>query len=295
MNFLQLQYFVEVVNQGSFSKAAEALGISQAALSLSHNKLEKELGYPLIEHHRRQITLTSYGRIFLNFCTTITNEMDDIHFEFREMKGLFEEKNVSLGISDTQYYADWLTEIYDVYPDMRLHISIMSPEQIQHNLINGNLDFGIIAGPGIKPSLNRRLLSSQPYELLVLADHPLARHTMIDADHLAEEPLVSLSPSPLNERLVDILSRELNIEPNIIFEGAESAMIDLFHKGFGGIVTCAHDKRQYMRLPPENYSLLEILGTTSRYEFYLQWADHRYFTKYNQLFRDYVLKYYHLL
>ena len=41
MNFLQLQYFAEVIKQGSFSKAAEALGISQAALSLSYNKLEK--------------------------------------------------------------------------------------------------------------------------------------------------------------------------------------------------------------------------------------------------------------
>lgn len=295
MNFLQLQYFAEVVKQGSFSKAAEALGISQAALSLSYNKLEKELGYPLVEHHKRRVTLTAYGKIFLNFCTTITNEIDDIHFEFQEMKGFYEEKNVSLGISDTQYYADWLTDIYDVYPDMRLHISIMSPEKIQRNLINGNLDFGIISGPGIRPSLNRRLLSSQPYELLVLADHPLAKRTMIDADHLAEEPLISLSPSPYNERLVDILSRELNIEPNIIFAGSQSAMADLFHNGFGGIVTCAHDKRQYMRLSPDHYASLEILGTTSRYEFYLQWADHRYFTKYNQLFRDYVLNYYHLL
>lgn len=295
MNFLQLQYFVEVVNQGSFSHAAEALGISQAALSLSHNKLEKELGYPLIEHHRRQITLTSYGRIFLNFCTTITNEMDDIHFEFREMKGLFEEKNVSLGISDSQYYADWLTDIFDIYPDMRLHTATMPQSQIQRRLINGSLDFGIISGPGIRPTLNRRLLTSQPYELLVLADHPLAEHTMINADILAGEPLLSLYPSSENERIVDILSRELSFTPNIVFEGSPAIMTDLFHAGFGGIVTCAHDKRQYMRLSNEHYRSLEILGTTSRYEFYLQWAEHRYFTKYNRLFLDYVLRYYHLL
>lgn len=295
MNFLQLQYFIEIVRQDSFSKAADALGISQAALSLSHSKLEKEFGYPLIEHHKRKIHLTPYGKIFLNFCMIITHEVEDIHFEFQEMKGLYEEKNVFLGISDTQYFADWLTDIYDVYPDMRLHISVMSPAQIQKNLINGNLDFGIISGPGIKPSLNRRLLSSQPYELLVLADHPLAQRTMINADLLAEEPLISLSPSPYNERLVDILSRELNFEPNIVFEGSQSIMIDLFHAGLGGIVTCAHDKRQYMRLSPEHYSSLEILGSSSRYEFYLQWAEHRYFTKYNQLFRDYVLSYYHLL
>lgn len=295
MNFLQLHYFIEIVRQNSFSKAADVLGISQAALSLSQKKLEKELNHPLFEHHKKRIVLTPYGEIFYNFCITITHEIKDIQLEFQEMQGIYTEKTVFLGISDTQYFADWLTDIYDVYPDMHLHISVMTPSQIQTNLINGNLDFGILSGPGIKPSLNRRLLSSQPFELLVLANHPLAQHTMISADVLAKEPLIALSPSPSNERLVDILSRELNFKPNLIFEGSQSVMIDLFHRGFGGIVTCAHDKRQYMRLPPENYCSLEILGTTSRYEFYLQWAEHRYFTKYNQLFRDYVLDYYHLL
>lgn len=295
MNFLQLQYFIKIVEQGSFSRAAEVLGISQAALSLSYNKLEKELDYPLIEHHKRKIVLTPYGKIFLNFCTIITNEVDDIYFEFQEMNNIFKEKNVLLGISDKQYYADWLIDIFDIYPDMKLHIITLSEKQIQHQLINGQLDFGIISGPNIKPTLNRRLLTSQPYELLVLANHPLANRTMINAEILAEEPLLSMSPASGNERIVDILSRELNFQPNIIFEGSPQVMIDLFHAGLGGIVTCAHDKQQYMRLSPENYCSLEILGTSSRYEFYLQWAEHRYFTKYNQLFRDFVLNYYHLL
>lgn len=295
MNFLQLQYFIKIVENGSFSRAANELGISQAALSLSHTKLEKEIGYPLIEHHKRKIMLTPYGKIFLNFCTIITNEMDDIHFEFQEMKGIFEEKNVFIGISDSQYYADWLIDIYDLCPDMKLHITVLSEAQIQQGLINGQLDFGIISGPNVKPTLNRRLLTSQPYELLVLADHPLANRTTINAERLAEEPLLSLSPTSGNERIVDILSRELNIKPKIIFEGSPEVMIDLLHAGLGGIVTCAHDKHQYMHLSPENYCSLEILGPSSRYEFYLQWAEHRYFTKYTQIFRDYILNYYHLL
>ena len=295
MNFLQLSYFIEIVQQRSFAKAAKSLGISQSALSLSYGKLEKELDYPLLEHHRKKIVLTPYGEIFYNFCLTITHEFKDIRLEFQEMQAIYTEKNVSLGISDAQYFSAWLTDIYDVYPDMRLHISVIPAAQIQTDLINGNLDFGIISGPGIKPSLNRKLLSSQPFELLVLASHPLAKHTMISADALAEEPLIALAPSPNNERHVDILSRELNFTPNIIFEGSESVMVDLLHAGYGGIITCAHDKRQYMRLSHENYRSLEILGTNSRYEFYLQWAEHRYFTKYNELFRDYVLNYYHLL
>lgn len=295
MNFLQLKYFIKATEHGSMSQAADALGISQAALSLSIGKLEDELQYPLIDHHKRGVNLTPFGEIFLKYCILITNERDDIHLEFQELNGVIQEKSVHIGISDKQYYADWLVDIFDEYPDMRLYTEIIPEQEIQRQLINGTLDFGILSGPGIKPSLNRRLLTSQPYELIVLADHPLANRTMINAELLAEQPLLSLSPSAKNDRIVDILSRELNFTPNIIFEGAPSVMIDLFHAGFGGIVTCAHDKQQYMRLPPENYCSLEILGTASRYEFYLQWAEHRYFTQYNQLFRNYVLNYYHIL
>ncbi len=295
MNFLQLEYFIEIVNQGSFSKAADSLDISQAALSLSYNKLEKEVNYPLLEHHKRKLTLTPYGKIFLNYCMSITHEVEDITFEFQEMNGVVNDKQVFLGIADSQYYADWLTDIYDIYPDIQLNIWQMTPSNIQKNLMTGNLDFGIISGPGIRPSLNRRLLTSQPFELLLLADHPLANRTTISADLLEDMPLISLSPTVSDNRMVDILSSELNFTPNIVFEGSQNIMTELFHSGFGGIITCAHDKRQYMVYPPEHYASLEILGTYNRYEFYLQWSSHRYFTKYNRLFRDYVMNYYHLL
>ncbi len=295
MNFLQLEYFVELVNQNSFSKAAEKLGISQAALSLSHSKLEKEVGYPLLEHHKRSIVLTPYGKEFLNFCMSVTHEMDDIYYEFQETKAIFNKKTVRLGISDSQYYANWLSNIYDMYPDMRLNILQMSQHRIQECLLNGTLDFGIVSGTDMSPIINRHLLSSQPYELLVLADSPLANRSSIGSDGLSEVPLVALSPSATDLRMVDILSRDLNFSPNIVFEGSQTTMIELFHEGVGNIITCAHDKRQYTLYPPKHYRSIEILGTYNRYEYYLQWADHRYFTKYNSLFRDYVLEYYHLL
>lgn len=295
MNYLQLHYFVELVRTGSFSKTADKLSISKAALSLSIGKLEKELGYFLLEHYKRQIKLTPYGEIFFDFCLNILNEVNDINLEFQEMKGLYYNKEVRLGISDSQYYADWLCDIYDIYPDMKLNILQMTYDQIQHNLLNGSIDFGIISGPEIRPALNRCLLTSQPYELLLLETHPLANRTTIGADLLSEIPLIALSPSATHNRMVDILSKELKFKPNIVFEGAHSLIVDYFHQALGGIITCAHDKRQYMKYESGKYRSLEILGTYSRYDFYLQWESHRYYSQYNQLFKEFVLKYYHLM
>ncbi len=295
MNFLQLEYFIELVKQNSFSKAAEKLGISQAALSLSHSKLEKEIGYPLLEHHKRAIVLTPHGKEFYKFSLSFTHEMNNIYSEFEEAKGIYNKKTVNLGISHSQYHANWLSNIYDIYPDMRLNILQMSQRQIQEDLLNGSLDFGIVSGTKTLPPLNRYLLSSQPFELLVLASSPLANRNTIGLDTLSKVPLVALFPSANEHRMIDILSKELNFTPNIVFEGSSTIMTELFHEGFGGIITCAHDKRQYMRYPPKYYHSLEVLGTNIRYEYYLQWAEHCYLTKYNRLFRDYVLDYYHLL
>lgn len=95
MNFLQLEYFIELVKQNSFSKAAEKLGISQAALSLSHSKLEKEVGYPLLEHHKRAIVLTPHGKEFYKFSLSFTHEMNNIYSEFEETKGIYNKKAVN--------------------------------------------------------------------------------------------------------------------------------------------------------------------------------------------------------
>ena len=295
MNFTQMKHFVELVHEDSFSKTAEKLGCSKAALSLSLTKLEKELGYPQLEHYKRRVKLTPYGEVLLKTCLNINREMNDINIEFEEMKEIYQEKTVHLGISDSQYYADWLCDIYDSYPDIKLNILQTTYDDIQKGLENGVFDFGIIFGPEIRRTSNRCLLISQPYELLVLASHPLAHRTAISVDLLSQCSLIALSPSLSNNRMVDILSKELKFQPNIVFEGSHSLMIDLFHAGLGGIITCAHDKRQYMRYSEKEYHSIEILGTYSRCDFYLQWEEHRYFTKYNRLFREFVLKHYHLI
>ena len=66
MNFRQLEYVVEVNRCGSINRAAQALFISQPALSSSIKKLELELGVRLFERRGRHIELNTYGEIFQN-------------------------------------------------------------------------------------------------------------------------------------------------------------------------------------------------------------------------------------
>lgn len=293
MNFLQLEYFRKVAHYQSVTKAAKAIGISQSALSIMMSKLEDELGYTLFQRQGRNIVLNKYGRQVLYYSYIILHEVEDLQQEFKEMQGMDEQYQISLGVTDNNYYGDWIIELYEEYPELKIKVLQMSREEIQSNLLTGNLDFGIVTSLENHSRLAAQQLISQPYQLLVLKNHPLAQKETITIEELAAEPLISLPPSH-KERLVDNLSWEAHFKPHIVFEGNQDIMIEMLHAGVGSILTCPHNRHQWMQHAPENYATLTITGIISRYEIYLTWSRHRYMSKYARIFQEYVFQYYHV-
>lgn len=293
MNLLQLEYFQVVAKEQSITKAARALNISQSALSIMMNKLETEIGYPLFQRQGRNIVITPYGRDVLYYSYILLHEMEDIQREFQELRGESNERKLTLGVTDSNYYGDWILGLLEQYPDIQLNVLQMSREDIYENLIMGNLDFGISNEVEYHGQLNAQLLFSQPYQLLVLCGHPLADKGKITVEELMREPIISLPPSH-KERMIDNLSQEMHFRPNIIFEGNQDIMAEMFHAGVGSILTCAHNRKQWMMRAPEQYAMLDIVGANSRYEMYLLWSKHRYLSKWARMFQRYVFDYYHV-
>lgn len=219
--------------------------------------------------------------------------MEDIQREFQELRGESNERKLTLGVTDSNYYGDWILGLLEQYPDIQLNVLQMSREEIYENLIMGNLDFGISNEVEYHGQLSAQLLFSQPYQLLVLCGHPLADKGKITVEELMQEPIISLPPSH-KERMIDNLSQEMHFRPNIIFEGNPDIMAEMFHAGVGSILTCAHNRKQWMMRAPEQYAMLDIVGANSRYEMYLLWSKHRYLSKWARMFQRYVFDYYHV-
>lgn len=293
MNLLQLEYFQVVAKEQSITKAARALNISQSALSIMMNKLETEIGYPLFQRQGRNIVITPYAKDVLYYSYILLHEMEDIQREFQELRGESNERKLTLGVTDSNYYGDWILGLLEQYPDIQLNVLQMSREDIYENLIMGNLDFGISNEVEYHGQLSAQLLFSQPYQLLVLCGHPLADKGKITVEELMREPIISLPPSH-KERMIDNLSQEMHFRPNIIFEGNQDIMAEMFHAGVGSILTCAHNRKQWMMRAPEQYAMLDIVGANSRYEMYLLWSKHRYLSKWARMFQRYVFDYYHV-
>ncbi len=293
MNLLQLEYFQEVAKAQSITKAAKKLKISQSALSIMMNKLESSIGYPLLNRQGRTIRITRYGEVVLYYSYILLNEMKDIQQEFIELQGLEQKYTLVLGVTDNNYYGDWLLKLMEQYPDMHLNVLQMSREDIYRNLLIDNLDFGISNQIEYHDQLSSQLLFSQPYQLLVRYNHPLASKGTITVEELMQEPIISLPPSH-KERMIDNLSCDMHFRPNIVFEGNSDIMSEMFHAGVGSILTCAHNRKQWMIKAPEEYALLDVIGSNARYEMYLLWSSHRFLPKQARIFKEFVFDYYHI-
>ncbi len=100
MEWQQLEYFVTVAKLEHMTRAAEALAISQPALSRSISKLEEELGVPLFDRQGRSIMLNRYGELFLYRVQRMRKEYEKAVLELQELNNP-ELGDVSLGFLHT--------------------------------------------------------------------------------------------------------------------------------------------------------------------------------------------------
>lgn len=86
MDIRQLQYYKEIVNQGSISKAAEILNVAQPPLSQTLKKLETELGTTLIHRYRQKWQLTETGELLYQYAKQVLGQMEEVERRIQEIE-----------------------------------------------------------------------------------------------------------------------------------------------------------------------------------------------------------------
>lgn len=290
MDFLQLRYFQTTAEMQHITNAAKRLNISQSALSTTLSRLEKELKVPLFEKQGRNVVLSPYGKHLMHHCQIILNEVDDISQELKEMQNEQISYTVLVGVSDSNYYTDWLVELFSLLPDYKLKLLQMPSNQIEQKLELGELDFGISTKIHPNENIQTLRLLNDPYLLLVSDKNPLFGQKAIPAEQLSKLSFVSLPPTQV--RLVDVVSKELDTHLNIRFEGHSEMMKEVLRVTDGCILTCQHNLRHWMAPTDTDCSVLKINNLNCRYELFLSWGKQHYLPRPAQFFREYITSYY---
>lgn len=178
MNLHHLQHFLAIADKGSVRAAAEALGLSQPAISKSLRVLEKELGARLIERGARGSTLTTFGNVLYARAKLIGNELARVTHEIRQLAG-HASGRVSLGASATLATV-FLPAVVHAFqqrnPGAELHVVGGLPSLLLPRLIDGSLD--LVVGPRpVQPlpqQIESEALITTPSVIAVREGHRLA-------------------------------------------------------------------------------------------------------------------------
>lgn len=199
MNFRQLDCFMEVAKQLSFSKAAERLFLSQSAVSQQIISLEGELGFQLFIRDKRQVTLTAAGEYlyqrFNSMKPTLVKTLEKAH-------DIAECTPVALsigydGLMSEAWVGSAVQRFHDKYPNALLKMRKEPVFYLTDLLLNGSLDLiithelEIVDHPSIK---FKPLIAAGPCAF-VCKNHPLSQKECIHLENLKDEVLLADSYS----------------------------------------------------------------------------------------------------
>lgn len=146
MEFKQVECFVAVARKKSFSRAADVLFMTQPAVTISVQKLEKELGITLFDRKTRKITLTEGGEIFYRYAVEMINLFAKAEYSLNEFKNNIEGMlEICASTIPEQYLLPYIAKAFkEIYPLVRFSISHKDSREVVEEILSGRINFGFV-------------------------------------------------------------------------------------------------------------------------------------------------------
>jgi len=192
MDIRRLEVFCKVFELKSFTKAAEALSLSQPTVSEHIRLLEKNVGEILIDRLGREVVPTPAGRVFYGYAIRIIQILEESMQALSQFKGRLEGRLV-LGASTipgTYILPKFIGSFRSSHPAIRITLKIGDTQNIVDQILDGELEAGIV---GYQWNDNRLLTEKIFSDELVLAvhpRHPWAKQKRIALSELIDEPFI---------------------------------------------------------------------------------------------------------
>lgn len=205
MEIRVLRYFLAVAQEGSVTRAARALHLTQPTLSRQIRELEEELGQTLFSRGGRKLSLTREGLLLRQRAEEIVGLAEITEKEFRSLGEKTVSGDLSLGCGESKalsFVTDALKVLQDEHPLIIPHFFSGNGEIVMDRLDKGLLDFAVLMG-----AENTERYSSLPlpnhdtWGLLMDKDDPMAQKKAITAEDLLDIPLILSSQSLSRDEL----------------------------------------------------------------------------------------------
>jgi DNA-binding transcriptional LysR family regulator len=192
MDLLQLEHFLAIVEERTFTRAAERVSRTQPAVSQSIKKLEDEIGAPLFARDVHEVTLTEAGRVLAEYARRMVRLRDEAMRQVSELKAM---KAGTLTLSAHESAAVYLLPAplrayLQQYPDIKVSINRSRLSEIPRQVMDREVDLGFVKDEPAFHELQFAEVHADEMVLIASPKHPLAKRTDASVKDLADEHFV---------------------------------------------------------------------------------------------------------
>ncbi|NNH75988.1 LysR family transcriptional regulator [Nocardia uniformis] len=230
MELRQLRYFVTVVEEANFTRAAARLHLAQPGLSAQIKQLEHELGQQLLDRTGRSITLTPVGAAVLPFARAALAATERITHTVDEFTGLL-RGHVRVGLIsgaalDEFDAAGVLAAFHRDHPQVRISLTEDTSDRMLSALGRGELDIAMIGltGADLDPAVAIETVVDTAIVAAVAADDERF-DDKIDLAELCRHPLICLPPGTGLRGVLERACAAAGLTPDIAFEAAAPPLL----------------------------------------------------------------------
>jgi LysR family transcriptional regulator, transcription activator of glutamate synthase operon len=287
-----LRWFQQVADGVTVTEISELSAVTQSGVSRALQRLEAQVGTPLLRRSGRTLHMTHAGSVFKHHVDALLHQLDD---GIAAVSQLIEPDTGTVALAFQQSLGTWLVpdlvrSFRAAHPGVRFRLTQVHDELNAPALDGGEADLEIGTLRRRDPALRVRQLAMEPLRLALPRDHRLAGREHIHLAEVSEDPFVSVRSTTALGKQTSDLCAQAGFAPSVVFEGDDLSTVRGFvAAGLGvAIVPAPRAGTPEAASGPVRYR--EILDPAATREICLTWSAGRQLLPAAELFRQNAIR-----
>jgi LysR family transcriptional activator of glutamate synthase operon len=287
-----LRWFQQVADGVTVTEISDLSAVTQSGVSRALQRLEAQVGTPLLRRSGRTLHMTQAGSVFKRHVDALLHQLDD---GIAAVNQLIEPDTGTVALAFQQSLGTWLVpdlvrSFRAAHPGVQFRLTQVRDELHAPALDDGEADLEIGTLRRRDPALRVRQLAMEPLRLALPRDHQLAGHERIHLAEVSGEPFVSLRQTSALRKLTDELCAQAGFAPGVVFEGDDLSTVRGFVAAGLGLAIIPAPRAGSPEAASGPVLYREIPDPAAAREICLTWSAERRLLPAAELFRLHVIR-----
>ena len=242
MDLPQLDMFLAVAEEGSFTRAGERLHVSQSAVSRQIALLERELGGRLLHRDGRRPSLTHAGELLAAAASSVSRQLADVAGQISDVHELRRGRlRLAGGMSVCMYILPRLLKRYRaLHPDVDLRVTSGTSEAVFRKLRSHEVDLALLTLPVLEKDLEVVPVLKEEMVVVTAPGHPLVARPTVDPREIGRYPLILYELGSRTREAIENFLREEKVPFEVAMENENAEIIKAMVANGNGITVLSH-------------------------------------------------------